>query len=459
VGQAVTGGATVFYSGTVASDTSATATGLVAGTTYYFKLWAKAGDVGSCDTPPCYVGGTQGTVTPRTNTTWSSFVAGGAVLNPAVAGTGRVSFGSNAGKLISVDSSTGRWTSVPGNTVSPVQGYVTVFSFNGSEAVVGGDQSGWVYSVDQATGEVYWIAKLNADAIQAPLSIYSRDLFGANAGMSAAYPGTYDIIFAATANNTASGGFINNKVFALRSDTGAVLWTFSPNTLGSPCPCPMDQIVGQPWVDIERARLYVTSGSGAAGTQNSIWIIDLLNNGGLVARFQGGDIVNGPVQSFDLGSLWVGNQAGVLNIVNLTGTPSLTTNTVASGLVYKGFIWEDFDTLGRLYFVTTDGFVRALATPTSSSFAWSTRPVAAGTVSQLLPGFTSLWVGGSNGRLYQLNLTTGAQEGAAFVVGAGSLSVGPVTTENGTEAGGDLFLATSDGTVYKVTLTGAGNLP
>jgi hypothetical protein len=212
-------------------------------------------------------------------------------------------------------------------------------------------------------------------------------------------------------------------------------------------------------VDIERARLYVTSGSGAGGTQHSIWIIDLLNNGGLVARFQGGDIVNGPVQSTDLDSLWVGNQAGVLNIVNLTGTPSLTTNGVASGLVYKGFIWEDFNTLGRLYFVTTDGFVRALATPTSASFAWSTRPVAGGTVSQLLPGFTSLWVGGSDGRLYQLNLTSGAQEGAAFVVGAGALSVGPITTENGTEAGGDLLLATSDGTVYKVTLTGAGSLP
>jgi len=457
VGQIVSG-ASVAYSGSVATDTGSTAGGLTAGTTYFFKIWAKAGNVGACDTPPCYVGGTQGTVTPRTNTTWSSFVAGGAALNPAVAGTGRVSFGSNAGKLVSVDSATGAWTSAPGNTVRPVQGYVTVFSFNGSEAVVGGDQSGWVYSVDQATGEVYWVRKLNADAIQAPLSIYSRDLFGANAGMSAAYPGTYDIIFAATANNTATGGFTNNTVFALRSDTGDVLWTFSPNTLGAPCPCPMDQVVGQPWVDIERARLYVTSGNGSGGTQNCIWIIDLLTNGGLVARFTGGDILNGPVQSTDLDSLWIGNQAGVLNIVNLN-TLTLTTNTVASGLAYKGFIWEDFNTLGRLYFVTTDGFVRALATPTSSSFAWSTRPVAAGTVSQILPGFTSLWVGGSNGRLYQLNLTTGAQEGAAFVVGAGTLSVGPITTENGSEAGGDLLLATSDGTVYKVTLTGGGSLP
>jgi hypothetical protein len=454
----VFGGDTVAYSGTVATDTSYTGTGLSIDTTYYFTVWAKAGTAGSCNTPPCYVASASGNVTPRANTAWSSVVVGGAALNPAVAGTARLSFGSNAGKLVSVDSATGQWTGVPGNTVSPVQGYVTVFSYSGGEAVIGGDQSGWVYSINQATGAYHWIRKLNADAIQAPLSLYSRELFGANAGMATAYPGSYDVIFAATANNTGSGGFTNNKVFALRSDTGAVLWTFSPATLAvAPCAtgCPMDQVVGQPWVDIERARLYVTSGSGSGGTQNSIWVLDLLNSGALLARFAGGDITSAPSQSFDLASLFVGNEAGVLNIVNLNAL-TLTQNNVAAGLVFKGFIWEDLNEslAGRLYFVTTDGFVRALATPTSGSFAWSTRPVAGGTVAQLLPGFTSLWVGGSNGRLYQLNLTTGAQEGSAFVVGSGSLSLGPVSTETGDE----LYVAASDGTVYKTTLSG-GSLP
>jgi hypothetical protein len=71
-----------------------------------------------------------------------------------------------------------------------------------------------------------------------------------------------------------------------------------------------------------------------------------------------------------------------------------------------------------------------------------------------MPGFTSLWVGGSNGSLYQLNLTTGAQEGSAFVVGGGGLSLGPVSTETGDE----LYVAASDGTVYKIGLSG-GSLP
>ncbi len=54
------------YSGSVATDTSyLQSTGLTAGTTYYFKVWAKAGPVGSCTVAPCYIGGAQGTVTPR----------------------------------------------------------------------------------------------------------------------------------------------------------------------------------------------------------------------------------------------------------------------------------------------------------------------------------------------------------------------------------------------------------
>jgi outer membrane protein assembly factor BamB len=344
---------------------------------------------------------------------------------------------------------------VPGNTLGPVQGYVTVFSFNGGESVIGGDQRGWVYSVDQATGAVNWVRKLAADTVQAPVSIYLRDFFGLNAGMAAAYPGSYDVVFVATMNDTAAGGLTNNKVFALRSDTGEVLWTFHPAAGSGVCGggCPMDQVVGQPWVDYERARLYVTSRAGAGGAQSSLWVLDLLNGGALLARFSGGHILNAPSQSFDLDALWVGNEAGVLNILDLNAL-TLTTNAVASGLTYTGFIWEDFYTLGRLYFVTTDGFVRALATPTSTSFDWSTRPVAGGTVSQLLPGDTAMWVGGSDGRLYQLNLTTGAQEGAAFVVGGGTLSVGPVSTETGFE----LYVTTTDGMVYKVDL-GGGSLP
>jgi len=453
-GQTI-GGFTVAYSGSVATDTSYTqSTGLTAGTTYYYKVWAKAGTVGSCVAAPCYIGGVQGTVTPRTGTTaWSSLTLGGAALNPAVAGTSRMSVGSNAGTVISLSSSTGAWSAVPGNTVSAVPGYVSVFPYGGGEAVVGADQSGWVYSVNPSTGAVNWVVKLNADAIQSGVSVYLRTYF--SSAMTTAYPGAYDIVFVATLNNTASGGYTNNKVFALRSDTGATLWTFSPATLASglcPSGCPMDQVQGQPWVDYLRDRLYVASRAGSAGTQNSLWFLDIANSGNLLKVFSGSHFTTGPSQSADLDSLWVGDEAGLLHIVDLAALTK-TTNSIASGTPFKGFIWEDFNTAARLYFVTTDGNVWCLPTPSSASTCWKTKPVASGTVNQMLLGDTYLWVGGSNGTLYQLDPTSGVV-GKSFTVGAGTLALGPVSTETTDE----LYAATSDGTLYKITLT-SGSLP
>jgi hypothetical protein len=234
-----------------------------------------------------------------------------------------------------------------------------------------------------------------------------------------------------------------------------VLWTFSPATLAtSPCAtgCPMDQILGQPWVDYSRDRLYVTSRDGSGNNQNGIWIVSIVANGALLARYAGGDFTTAPSVLFDNTKLLVGDEAGVLHIVDLA-TLVKTTNTVASGSAFKGFVWEDFNIPGRLYFVTSDGNVWALATPSSASAAWKTKPVSGGTVAQLLPANNVLWVGGSNGRLYQLDLTSGAVA-KTLTIGSGTLSVGPVSTETT----GELYVGTTDGTLYKVGLT-AESLP
>ena len=71
--------------------------------------------------------------------------------------------------------------------------------------------------------------------------------------------------------------------------------------------------------------------------------------------------------------------------------------------------------------MVASGTRNALATSASTSLAWSVQPVAAGTVSHMMPGEFSLWAGGSNGTLYQLSLANGATE-KTFVVGDGTRS-------------------------------------
>ena len=449
------GGATVVYNGSAASDTSFTDTGLVAGQQYFYRAWAKAGNAGTCTSTPCYVASAEVSVTPRTGTTaWSSVVAaGGATLNPAVAGTSRVSLPSNNGKLISVNSTTGAWNSVPAATTGAVQGYLSVFGT--TEMVVGGDSSGWVYSVNPGTGVYNWIVKLGSttstvDAIQAAVSVYSRAFFSSQ--MTSTYPGSYDIIFVAT-NNTL---LTNNKVIALRSDTGATLWTFDPANLNvSPCVggCPMDQIVGQPFVDYVNDRLYVSSGPGGSSNQKSQWSLNLRTNPATLLSViaNGADFTTAPSQSVDGTKLYTGDASGLLHVVTLSAFTD-TTNNAASGTAFKGFVWEDFATGGKLYFVTTDGNVWCLIPP-STTPCWKTKPVSGGTVSQMLISDVYAWVGGSNGTLYQLSLATGSVV-KTFAVGGGTLTLGPISTETGNE----LYVTTSDQTLYKISLTN-GSLP
>ncbi len=455
-GNTLAAGVTVIYSGSTASDTSFADTGRTTNQPYFYKVWAKAGATGACTASPCYVAGVEVSVTPRSGSTaWSSLVAaGGATLNPAVAGTGRVSLPSNNGKLITVDSATGIWDSVPAATTGAVQGYLSVFGT--TEMVVGGDSSGWVYSVDPNTGAYNWLVKLGSttstvDAIQAAVSVYSRAFFSSQ--MTSTYPGSYDIIFVAT-NNTL---LTNNKVIALRSDTGGTLWTFDPATLNvAPCVggCPMDQIVGQPFVDYFNDRLYISSGPGSGGSQKSQWSLNLRTNPPTLLSViaNGADFTTAPSQSFDGTKLYTGDAAGLLHIVTVSGF-SDTTNSAASGTAFKGFVWEDFEVAtGKIYFVTTDGNVWCLVPP-STTPCWKTKPVASGTVSQMLISFDYAWVGGSNGTLYQLSLATGSIV-KTFAVGAGTLTLGPISTETGDE----LYVTTSDQTLYKISLTN-GSLP
>lgn len=460
-GNSLGAGVTVVYSGSTASDTSFPDSGRTIGQVYFYKVWAKGGAAAGCSTAPCYVAGVQVSVTPRSGSTaWSSIVAaGGSALNPAVAGTSRVSLSSNNGKLISLDATTGAWDSVPNATVGAVQGYLSVFGT--TEMVVGGDQSGWVYSVDPSTGDYNWIKKLGsasttADAVQAAVSTYLRQFFSSQ--MTTAYPGSYDIIFVATFNTLLT----NNKVFALRSDTGATLWTFDPATLNaSPCVggCPMDQVAGQPWVDYLNDRLYLATGPGSGGTQKSFWFLDLRTNGTLVKVYAAGaDFTQAPTQSGAGTKIYTGDESGTLHVIDLADavTPYAdTTNSAASGTAFKGFVWEDFGTDGRLYFVTTDGNVWCLVPP-STTPCWKIKPVASGTVGQMLISDLYAWVGGSDGQIYQIDLN-GATAGTVsktFTVGAGTLGLGPITTGTGDE----LYVSTSDGTLYKISLTG-GSLP
>ena len=302
--------------------------------------------------------------------------------------------------------------------------------------VLGGDQSGRVYAVDVASGTANWQVLLSgADAVQAGLAAQLRTW--SDAGFQAAHAD--DLIFAATRNASTTG----NKVVALRAGDGSVAWTFNETGVYA-----MDYVVGMPWVDYGRNRLYVASRAGASGTQPSLWVISTLD-GALLGSFALGHLETSPTVSLDARTVWVANTAGNLYAVDTETLALKWPGPAALGAAVKGFVVEDGATPGRLYFSTADGQVWCLqdpgpgAPPNPASPVWK-RAVAGASTPLVLD---KIYVGSSDGRIHQLDPGTGVDE-TQVVLGDGTATVGDPSTEDGTQ----VFAGTTAGTLYKVPL-------
>jgi outer membrane protein assembly factor BamB len=282
----------------------------------------------------------------------------------------------------------------------------------------------------------------------------------------------YDLLYVATKNGA---GSTNNKVFALRSDTGAVVWTFNDGSAGNTWS--VGEINGMPAVDYGRNRLYVTSMS-TSGTGASLWIVDITT--GLLVGSPGacptantacvnlGDIDTSPNISFDGNTLWVGNKTGSVYAISLAAAPGPSmlkwTAPLALGASnqLKGLVWEDFSTSGRLYMVVANttaasNAVRCFLDPgiggtpnaASACSGWGGATVTINGAQAALPNdklYVTSW-DGVTGRIQQLDFATGTP-GTAFTLGDGTRQPGDISTDLGTE----LFVGTTEGKIFKISL-------
>jgi hypothetical protein len=298
--------------------------------------------------------------------------------------------------------------------------------------VIGGDQSGRVYSVDAFIGATNWTANLSAkaDAIQAGVAVQMRTY--SDAAFRAQY--TTDVIFAASRNTTGTNcgtPATNNKLFALRADTGASLWTFNDT-----CTHAIDYIVGMPYVDYVRNRLYLAT----RGTGSTLWILNTLD-GSVVQQLALGNLETSPSLSADGATVYVGSAAGRIYAVDAE-TFAATNHDLGSAI--KSIVWEDWSAPGRLYFTTVDGNLWCLQHDGGASFTQVWKNPVAGASTPLL--LDKLYVGSSDGRMHEFDTDGG---NAKVFPASGTLdgtTVGDVSTEDGTH----VFVGTSGGKLFKI---------
>ena len=273
-------------------------------------------------------------------------------------------------------------------------------------------QDGRAHAVDAQSGAVAW---------STPLSPTTAN--GAPAGIFAAFGGEHDAIFVGTSAGD------NNVFHALDPAAGTPITSFGPPGIGP--------ITGMAVVDYSRNlqnRVYFASRQGTA--PETLWCLNLGPPGpvafSLRWKVNVGNISGSPV--LRNGRIYVGTDAGEVKSVNAdTGSlPDVRTAALGDGPV-RGFVFPDRGS--NDVYVSTSTKVWRLNDPGTGTVLTVLWPGGVSVPNPspplLRPGATHLYVGGDDGRLYQLTLPGGAltsialdYDPGAFVVGAPSYDTG-----------------------------------
>jgi uncharacterized delta-60 repeat protein len=256
-------------------------------------------------------------------------------------------------------------------------------------AVLLGAQDGHAYAIDALTGALIWkSAKLGTTIQAAPSAVLS------------AYGGGADLVFVATRNTGQP-----NRLYALDPTDGAVAWYFDNGS----DPTGIGMIVSGASVDYAARHLYFTSAQGTSG--NTTWCLEYLMNppqkcwGSFGLDPTGGSDVEASPILFQ-GSLFVAENSpsGALYAVDPNDGSDMMLLSLLDGGA-KGFVFPHFGTTNVFASTST----RTLSVNGSSGLVnWAGSCVATPSTPTAVPGTDFVFVGSSEGKLFQLSASGGA---------------------------------------------------
>ncbi len=390
-------------------------------TTYFYSAFVFNGvDKYSLATPSS--GRPEDTLAVTNPLEWI-YSTGATTLTPPSVGPDLAYAVSNDTVLHSMSSADGDWPAGwrPFQRMeAPAQGRPSIIPLPlaGANKVIFPDsQDGHVYAVDAETGSLLWRKALTLDDVQASLS-----------GMFSAFGGAHDLVMVGTRNPA-----IDNVFFAVNPSTGEIAWSF--NDGGG-----IGIINGQAVVDYPNQRVYFASYEGV-GT-NTLWCLEFdASSVNLKWSKPLTDIGGSPV--LYRGRVYVGTTGGVVIALDPENGGEFWNQPLGDGTV-KGFVWPD----GIRLYVSTDNTVWELRDlGASASIEWG-EPVPGPSVPLLVVDTPHLYVGGGDGKLYELDRTTNPPTskvlplGVPATVGAPSLDV----------VNQLLYVGTSAGRIYALTV-------
>jgi hypothetical protein len=299
------------------------------------------------------------------------------------------------------------------------------------------DRDGVVSAVDGAKGG-------SAPAAWSPVSLGGLQAQAAAAGVFTAYGGTFDYLLVGTRE---SG--VDNRFYALDPSTGSPVGSYFDNGgVGTG----IGIISAMASVDYASSRVFFTSYRRSGGSQNTLWCLQLQTPSPspftLAWSRQLGDIDSSPVLRG--GRVYVGSPLGTGTLYSLdaaNGSAVDDRTFVHMDGQVKGFVFPDRGS-GDLFFATnqyvwavTDTGSPTMVNKFAGGITLDTGVVPTSAVLYLSDS-QKVYVGGSDGRLYQIDVSSVSPIIDSVPLGDGSAAVGAPSFDRehglihvGTEAG------------------------
>ncbi len=291
-----------------------------------------------------------------------------------------------------------------------------------------GSEDGHTYAADAHTGQLLW---------QSPA--LGSILLASPAGIFTDFGGAYDLLFVGSRDATA-----DNLMYMLDPADGSTITSFDDGGGAGG----IGIISSGATVDYDTNRIYFASRTRAGGSQDTLWCLSFTGSAFTkVWSKPYGDIDGSPVLLG--GRLYLGNNSGTVYAIDPADGSEIWHYATSDGAV-KGYIWPQYTTTTprRLYFSTTNTVWALSDNGGSASLLWSTTAIPGPSIPLAPYGGSGLYIGSADGRLYQLDASTGTI-GASVVLGDGAATVGSPAMD---VVNNMAYVGSESGAVYGVTL-------
>ena len=291
-------------------------------------------------------------------------------------------------------------------------------------------QDGHVYAVNADSGLQLW-------RTVTPLG---EMLQGSPVGMFTAFPsGEHDFLFIGTRNSIS-----DNEFYTLNVSDGTTVGVSFDNGGGANA---IGIVSSGGSIDYVNDRAYFASRVKAGGTLDTLWAFDITAGGLSYAWSRAlGDIDASPVL-FN-GRLYVGTNASKVYAIDAaSGNDVRPTPFDCGDGPVKGFIFPDFSSTA-LYLSTTNRVWSLSDDGPSASETWRVNTIPAPSTPLLKPGEPFLYVGSSDGSLYELDLSGGPPPSITpILLGDGTAAIGSPSLDVTNQM---IYVGSEGGAVYAV---------